>query len=128
MLCLVILSAALAAGCQSTPTLAPKGRIVISVQEHLADSGRFEATVQLMNEVVIKLPAVAAADNVWTVVLNDARYFHQMKPVEMAPDGTGTATFLAIRQGRRDIRFAAVPPKGREVTSTQAYEIVLTVE
>lgn len=128
MLCLVILSAAVAAGCQSTPTLAPKGRIVIPVQEHLSESGRFEATVRLLNEVVIKLPAVAVPHNVWTVVLNDARFFHQLKPVEMSPDGTGSATFLAIRMGRRDIRFAAVPPNGREVTSTQAYEIALTVE
>ncbi len=128
MLCLVILSAAVAAGCQSTPTLVPKGHVVIPVQEHLAESGRFEATVRLMNEVVLKLPAVAAPHNVWTVVLNDARFFRQLKPVEMSPDGTGTATFLAIQQGRREIRFFAVPPKGREVTSTQAYEIVLTVE
>lgn len=126
--CLLLLTAAIVAGCHSTPALVAQGRAIIPVQTEPGAGGLYEAAAHLMNEVVIQLPPVRTPGNVWTVVLNDIRFFHQLRPVEMHPDGTGTATFLAIRAGRRPIRFFALPPNAREAEAKDFYEIRLTIQ
>ena len=92
------------------------------------ETAKPEATVHLLNEVRVHLPAIRAPGNDWIVVLNDARFFQQLRRITIGPDGHAVAAFLAIRAGRRPIRFLAVPSSGREATATQAYEITLTVE
>jgi hypothetical protein len=111
------------AGCTSAPQFVPHGRIEIPVQEGPAP----KATVVFGNEVLVHLPAVTTPGHVWTVLLNDTRFLHELRPIQMAPDGTGVAAFLAIREGRRPIRFVAVPPNVRETTPDQGYEITLTI-
>lgn len=111
-------------GCATASEPKPVGRVEIPAMtdEHP------HATVKLLNEVVVKLPPIETAGNVWTLVLNDARFLRELQPVTMTPDGGAVATFMATRAGRRPIRFFALPPKSREGTPTQAYEILITIE
>lgn len=112
-------------GCTSTPKLTPKGRAVIPVEtaaEHAT------ATVKLLNEVVVQLPRLEKAGDEWTIVFNDSRFLKQLRPIERAPDGSASVTFLAIRVGRRALRFFALSAGAREAEPTQSYEVLVTIE
>jgi len=114
-----------AAGCTSAdPVITAKGKTVIPVY---AGTGLPHASVHLFDEVTVTLPPIAKKGYVWTIVLNDERYFKPLGPIVKQATGA-TATFLATRAGRKPIRFFALPPTGREAIPSQAYEIRITIQ
>lgn len=122
----VIAVALLAGGCTSpAPVITPKGRTSIPAQ---TEAARPEGQVHLFDEVTIHLPPIAKPGNAWTLVLNDERYLDPLGPITPDPDGGGSARFLAVRAGRRVVRFFALPPKSREAVPSQRYEIRVTIE
>lgn len=121
----MIAAATFAANCASVPRIALRGKAVVPVA---ADEMRGTAKVALFNEVTIKLPPITAPGYEWTVVFNDIRYLKPLRAVEPASDGGFTATFLAVKQGRRLIRFFALPPALREATPAQSYELIVDIE
>lgn len=112
-------------GCASTPTLKPNGRAVIPVA---TTEERATATVKLLNEVVIQLPKISKPGDEWMLFLNDSRLLEQLRPVARGPDGEFSASFLAIKPGRRLVRFFALPPGRREAEPSQTYELIITIE
>jgi hypothetical protein len=115
------------AGCGTTvPEIKPKGHATIT----FAPDGRFvEAKVDLFNEVLIELPPPDNPQHTWTIVLNDARFLKLER--EVAPDpnhpGEFVATFLAIRVGKRRVRFLAVPSGMREAVSSELREAIVEI-
>ena len=120
----VVAAAVILVGCTTAPEPQPNGQVVVPVSAER----RPQATVKLLNEVIVRLPPITTPGNVWTLVLNDERFFQQRRAIQQTPDGGALATFLAIHVGRRAIRFFALPPNAREGTPTQAYDILITVE
>ncbi len=112
-----------APGCSSAPDLQPKGQAVVTAT---ADGRRTYATVRLLNEVVVQLPPITTPGNHWVLVSNDERFLDPRGPIEPGPHGA-TARFLAIRVGRRLVRFFALPA-GREVVPTQDCELMFEIE
>lgn len=108
--------------CESTP--APTGRIDVPVR---ADGRRVEVAANVGAELRIALPPVAHAGDAWTLVLHDPRYLKIVRPVTTTPDG-GTVSFLALKPGRRFLRFLAIPPAHREAIATQAYDIRVEIQ
>lgn len=118
-------AAVFAAGCTSSaPVIKPKGKSSIPVQ---TDVVRPEGKARLFDEVTVHLPPIKSPGSSWTIVLNDERYLEPRGPIVSEPDGGAAATFLALRAGRRTIRFFALPP-GKEAVPTQRYEIRVSVE
>lgn len=118
------LAAGATSGCNTTPKLEPKGKVVVPIQ---SDTPRIQVTAQLLNEIVVELPAIARSGDQWTIVFNDARFLKQLGPIEPRATGGFSARFMAIRIGRRPIRFFALPP-GREVEASQVHEVVVQIE
>lgn len=112
-------------GCASAPRLTPNGEARLPAD---TSGARVRATVKTMNEVIVELPALAEPGDEWMIALNDSRYFKQLRPIEVLPNGVPVARFLALKPGRRPIRFFASPPRQREVAPHQIYEIVITIE
>lgn len=112
-------------GCETGPKVVPKGRVVVDAS---TEQKRLEVAAKLLNEVVIKLPPITRPGTAWTLVLNDGRFLEQRGAIQVESDGSATATFLAIRQGRRLIRFFALPPNDREASPAQAHEVRVTIE
>jgi hypothetical protein len=125
LLCFAVGLASFTAGCASSPTVVAKGRVDVPPQPDVA---RVNVTAKVNNLVVIGLPPIAASDREWTIVLNDARFLPQQRPIERKGDGSAVATFLAVREGRRMIRFFALPPNDREAVPSQSYEAVVEIE
>lgn len=114
------------AGCASAPPpLQPKGRVAVPAD---AAATRVQASAKTLNEVVISLPPVQTAGHRWVLMLNDARVLQPWRPLEAAADGTTTATFLAIKPGKRLVRFFALPAVEREAVPSQAYEVAIEIE
>lgn len=111
-------------GCSSAPKLEPHGRAVIAVA---ADQTRIDTSVQLLNEVVIQLPPIATPGEQWMLVFNDERFLQPLSPLVRTPDGGATMRFLAVRVGRRKMRFFVVPP-GKEVVPTRQCELAIEIE
>ena len=112
-------------GCESSsPVLVAKGRAEIPVGK----SDHPHATVRLFDEVILHLPPIETPGNVWTLVLNDERYFQERGTITPEPGGGAVAKYLAIRAGRRAIRFFALPPNRREAVPTQVYEVRIAIE
>ncbi|WP_158277362.1 hypothetical protein [Opitutus sp. ER46] len=114
------------AGCASAPKLTPKGQVNVPATT-AAEESRF-VTVPFHQEVVIHLPALTTPGTQWTLVMNDTRFTTPWRELTAQPDGTFVASFLAIREGRRTIRFLALPPDQREATATQAYEVRIEIK
>lgn len=89
---------------------------------------RAEARVVFQNEVRIQLPPVNVAGNEWVVVKNDTRYLRPLRAVERQPDGGYVAPFVALREGRRAVRFFELPPGRRKSEPAQTYEVVVEIE
>jgi hypothetical protein len=112
-------------GCSSPPKLQPKGEVVAAMP---ADGKRPKVTCKVLNELVVKLPPLTTSGTEWMIILNDTRFLQPWKPITPTPDGGATASFVALRQGRRAIRFFALPPQSREVAPAQAYELQVMIE
>lgn len=103
----------------------PAGRLEVPATP---DGSRATVHAKLGNEIVLQLPPVTNPGDRWTIVLHDPRFLRQLRPIAAAPDGGATVSFLAIRQGRRMIRFLALPAAYREATTSQSYEAVIEIE
>jgi hypothetical protein len=114
-----------AACTSSTPPIVVNGKADIPAQPGAATP---EGKVRLFNEVMIHLPRIEGPGNVWTIVLNDERYLDPQGPIVPEPNGGAVAKFIALRGGRRAVRFFALPPKQKEAVPTQRYEIRVTIE
>lgn len=120
---LSLLFAALA-GCGTTKrTLTPQGEVVVDA----TGEPRRAVTVKLHNLVRINLPPVRTEGHVWTIVANDYRFLQPHEALSVAADGSAKTSFIAVRQGRRPIRFFALPP-GAAVVPSQAVEVVVTIQ
>jgi hypothetical protein len=122
---IVLAVALLATGCTSAPPpIVAKGVAEIPAQP---DAARPEGKAKLFNEVHVHLPPVAKSGNVWTVVLDDERYFKPVGGIVPEANGGAVATFVATLVGRRPIRFFAVPPKAKEAVPSQVYEVRIEI-
>jgi hypothetical protein len=122
----VITAAIVQTSCLGVAPIKPKGKAVVPLN---TDVRIVEAKVPLLAEVVIELPAIANPDNQWLIVYNDARFLRPLRRIEPAAVGKGfTARFLAIRDGRRSIRFFALHPGRREAVPSQTYEVRIEIE
>lgn len=118
--------AALAASCESTPKLAAKGRLEVPVAEPGVRPVRVKA--KFLDEVVIALPPVSQPGNQWMIVMNDGRWLQPRRAMVTAANGSATMAFLAIKPGRRPLRFAAVAPNVRESVPSDVYDLVIEIE
>lgn len=111
------------AGCSSAPKIEPHGEALIQAT---ADETRVAATVHLLNAVNIQLPPLKVAGTQWVLVYNDERFLQPTARLTPTPDGGAKMQFLAVRAGRRIVRFFALPP-GKEVVPTQTCELVIEI-
>ena len=111
-------------GCSSAPKLEPHGQAMIAVT---ADQTRIDASVQLLNEVVVQLPPIGTPGEQWILALNDERFLQPLAPLVRLPDGAAKMRFLAVRVGRRKMRFFVVPP-GKEVVPTRECELTIEIQ
>jgi hypothetical protein len=116
--------AAILAGCT---LLSPKPAGRVEVTASVA-SEPTPVTAAPLNEVTIHLAPLKDPRNRWVVVFNDTRYLSQRKSVQLEPDGTSTASFLALRTGRRLIRFFELPQAERQGIAVQSCEVIVTIE
>jgi hypothetical protein len=114
-----------AGGCTSAPKIEPKGRVVIPLA---TGADRVPTTAHFLNEVVVELPPIGKPGDQWTIVFNDERFLKQLSPIEPREGGGFAIRFLAVRPGRRPIRFFALPPHGRESTPSQTHEVIVEIE
>jgi len=115
---------ALSTGCSSAPSLEPKRKVPVPFATNVA---RAQATVNVLDEVDIQLPTPAKTGDTWTIVFNDARFLKQLAPIEPTGESGFAARFLAVRNGRRLVRFFTLP-SGREVEPSQIYEVVIQID
>lgn len=116
--------AAIVAGCAMLSPK-PSGRVEVTAA---ADSQPTPVTAAPLNEVTIHLAPLKDQRNRWVVVFNDTRYLSQRTPLLLERDGTSTASFLALRPGRRLIRFFELPPAERQGIAVQSCEVLVTIE
>jgi hypothetical protein len=122
---LVVTVGITAGGCTSAPKIEPKGRVIIPLA---IGADRVPTPVHFLNEVVVELPPISKPGDQWTIVFNDERFLKQLGPIEARASGGFVIRFLAVRPGRRPIRFFALPPDGRESTPSQIHEVIVEIE
>jgi hypothetical protein len=114
------------AGCTgTTPTVVPKGRLEVTAT---IGAERQKIAVTMLQELVIKLPPVTHPGDQWTLVFNDGRFLQLRAPVQHAADGSASASFVAIRQGRRLLRFLELAPKDKEAIPNGGWDAMVTIE
>ncbi len=119
----VLATCAALAGCAHKAPLTPQGEVVVVA----TGAPRQPVAAKLRNLVRIQLPPVQTAGHAWTIVAHDYRFLQPRGPLTVAPDGSAEASFIAIRPGRRPVRFLALPP-GAVAVPSQAAEIVVTIQ
>lgn len=115
------------AGCESTALPKPTGTSTITLEE---STRRGVLTTKLGTEIVFELPRPKRENYLWRLVQNDTRWLVPLGDMTAPTPDTGRSVvhFLAIRAGRSQLKFAALPPNITEAAPGDTYDIVVTIQ
>ena len=115
-------------GCTHTAKAKPTGITPVTLD---AATRRAAIITRLGMEVRLELPPPREPGNVWQIIQNDARYLQPLTDVGAPAPGTGRSTvrFHAVRIGRTQLKFLAVPALASTVADpVDSYDVLITVQ
>ncbi len=130
----LLLAAALAhsgvggSGCATRAKPKPVGLTPVNLDE---TNRRAAITTRLGMELRLELPAPRVSGHVWQVIQNDTRALQPLSELgaPAADSGRSTVRFHAVRQGRTQLKFIAVPARTSAVADpVDFYDVLVTIE
>jgi hypothetical protein len=115
------------AGCGTPAAPKPVGLTPVVLE----DTGRRAAIeTRLGMELRLDLPRPREPGNVWQIIQNDTRLLKPLSDVSApaADSGRSRVRFHAIRMGRTQLKFLAVPAGAAVADPVDYYDIVVTIQ
>lgn len=120
--------ALISTGCTSAPKAKPAGVTPVTLD---AATRRASIMTRLGMEVRLELPPPREPGNVWQIIQNDARFLQPLTEISAPSPVTGRSTvrFHAVRMGRSQLKFLAVPAVASAVADpVDFYDVLVTVQ